>query len=107
MKYWSEHLYFLCFKSIVYYIRDVSMFLRDPYALHTISKTVLQTIQKMATEQKLPRVRISSVMSIIMLLLPQENKYLESLLRLLSIGVKSLTYLDQKSHSGDPLVSNN
>lgn len=32
------------------------MLLRDPYALHTISRTVLQTLHKMVAEHKLPRV---------------------------------------------------
>uniref|UniRef100_A0A1X7T4P6 Negative elongation factor B n=1 Tax=Amphimedon queenslandica TaxID=400682 RepID=A0A1X7T4P6_AMPQE len=68
-------------------LEDVSMLLRDPFILYTISRSVVLSLHKMMNESKLPR----------------ESSHLESLLRLLFIGLKSASYLETKSYSGDPL----
>lgn len=60
------------------------MFLRDPYALHTISKTVLQTLNKMATEQKLPRVSVV-FLSLLIIIITTDYVYLSFCILLCSL----------------------
>ena len=37
--------------------RDVSMLLRDPYALHCITHSLVRRLQELAEKETLPRVR--------------------------------------------------
>ena len=49
---------FMLYSSVQY--RDVSMLLRDPYAIHVICWSIIQSLQRLSEHSKLPRVRINS-----------------------------------------------
>jgi negative elongation factor B len=68
-------------------LEDVSMLLRDPFTINAVCQSIISTLIKLMQDSKLPR----------------ESNHLENLLRLFFIGLKSESYLETKSYSGDPL----
>ena len=97
---------------------DVAMLLRDPYALNAVCRSVLQCLLHLYEQNKLPRVS-NSRDNMCQLHLPsspspppssplpssQECSDLESLLRLLQLGLKALFLVETKEYQEDRLVS--
>lgn len=95
-------------------LSDVSMLLRDPYALHVLCKSILQCLLQVYEQNKLPRVscesssyynRSKTSLPILFFLPPyQESSELEFLVRLLGLAFKSLTLLETKEYYENKLV---
>eukprot|EP00731_Ephydatia_muelleri_P024908 Em0016g1179a len=66
---------------------DISMLLRDPYALNVVCRSIIACLHDTQKQWKLPR----------------ESDELESLLRLLQLGLKALAILDSKDYTQDAL----
>lgn len=66
---------------------DISMVVRDPYALHCIALSVVKCVQHLLEKEKLPR----------------ESPEVVSLVRLLDLGLKSWDILDQQDFVEDKL----
>lgn len=66
---------------------DISMLLRDPYALNVACRSIIACLQDTQKQWKLPR----------------ESTDLESLLRIVQLGLKALSILDSKDYSLDVL----